>query len=306
MAFQGRRPVRLLGLAAIILFATNLYDPFQSTIFRARSFYGAYKVTELNNGQFRVLYHGTTAHGSERIRENTGDPVTSRPEPLTYYYVGGPYSEALNAIRRRAGGKLGRVALIGLGVGALVCYSLPGESWAIYELDPLISRIARDSGLFRSISMCGPDTPVVIGDGRLTLSEVKPGIDLLILDIFSSDSVPTHMLTREAFSSFKSRLAPHGAIAFNISNKNMELGEIVAASAAANHMVTAVKLDSPTSSSSTMRLRAEIAVVAQSLSDMNALHLDSSWRIVAPRPDVRGWTDDYSDIFGAILRKFEQ
>jgi spermidine synthase len=307
MAFQGSRPVRLLALAAVIFLVTNLYDPLQNTIYRARSFYGAYKVAELNNAKFRVLYHGTTAHGAEQIRDDTGAQLTSRPEPLTYYYAGGPYSEALYAVRALAGGNLNRVALVGLGVGALSCYAIPGETWTFYELDPLIVEIAHNTELFRTVSICAPKTPVIIGDGRLTLADAKPGIDLLILDIFSSDSVPTHMLTREAFSSFKSRLAPHGAIAFNISNKNMELASVVAASAAANGMVTAVKLDDKqTSPGLTLHFQAQIAVVTRSLADMKALNLGASWRIIKPRQDQRIWTDDYSDVFSAILRKMKE
>src|SRR4029077_21031636 len=99
----------------------------------------------------------------------------------------------------------------------------------IYELDPLIVDIARDRSLFRSVSTCAPHVRNVLGDGRLTVGATRSGIDLLVLDIFSSDSVPLHMLTREAFALYKARLSAHGAIAFNISNKNMELAAAFAA-----------------------------------------------------------------------------
>ena len=300
LAFQGRHPVRLIGFAAILLLATNLYDPSQSIVARARSFYGVYKVVDIDGGKFRVLYHGTTAHGSERRLDDEGNLATSAPEPLAYYYRGGPYSEAVYAVRAQHGGKIPRVALVGLGVGALTCYRQPGEDWTIYELDPLIVELAHDRTLLRSVSSCAPGTPVVLGDGRLTLRGAKTGIDLLMLDIFSSDSVPLHMLTREAFALYKSRLSAHGAIAFNISNKNLELADAVAASAAANSMVTAVKTDKP-QSPNTLRLRAEIAVVTKSAADMKALNLGAGWRIV--RPAARTWTDDYSDMLSAIIAR---
>ncbi|MGZ6021447.1 MAG: fused MFS/spermidine synthase [Rhizomicrobium sp.] len=300
LAFQGKHPVRLIGLAAILLIATNLYDPSQSVAFRARSFYGVYKVVDIDGGKFRVLYHGTTAHGSERRLDYKGAPLTTVPEPLAYYYRGGPFSEAVYAMRAQHGGRIPRVALVGLGVGALTCYRQPGEDWTIYELDPLIAEIAHDTSLFRSVSACAPQTPTVIGDGRLTLRSAKSGIDLLMLDIFSSDAVPLHMLTREAFALYKARLSQHGAIAFNISNKNMELADAVAASAAANGMVTAVKLDT-LQSPQTLRLRAEIAVVTKSLADMNALKLGAGWHIA--QPAARVWTDDYSDMLSAIIAK---
>jgi hypothetical protein len=300
LVFQGKHPVRLIGFAAILLLATNLYDPSQSIVARARSFYGVYKVVDIDGGKFRVLYHGTTAHGSERRLDDRGKPLTSAPEPLAYYYRGGPYSEAVYAVRAQHGGKIPRVALVGLGVGALTCYRQQGEDWTIYELDPLIVDIAHNKALLRSVSSCAPDTPVVIGDGRLTLRGAGAGIDLLMLDIFSSDSVPLHMLTREAFALYKSRLSEHGAIAFNISNKNLELADAVAASAATNGMVTAVKTDKP-QSPNTLRLRAEIAVVTKSTADMKALKLGTGWRVVEPAG--RAWTDDYSDMLSAIIAR---
>ena len=143
----------------------------------------------------------------------------------------------------------------------------------------------------------------MIGDGRLTLRNAKPGIDLLILDIFSSDSVPLHMLTREAFALYKARLSPHGAIAFNISNSNMELAEVVAAAAAANGMVTAVKLDHQPPAHS-LRLKAEIAVVTRSVADMRALRLGAGWH--SANPNARAWSDDYSDMLSAIITKLRQ
>jgi spermidine synthase len=226
--------------------------------------------------------------------------LTSRPEPLAYYYRGGPFFEAIDAMRTREGGTIPRVALVGLGIGALTCYRQPRENWTIYELDPLIVDIAHNRSLFRSVSTCAPNVHTVIGDGRLTLRAAKPGIDLLMLDIFSSDSVPLHMLTGEAFALYRARLSAHGMIAFNISNKNMELADAVTASAAANGMVTAVKV-APTPAAHTLRLRAEIAVVTRSLADMKALKLGPGWRIVEPKSRV--WTDDYSDMLSAILAK---
>lgn len=302
-AAQGRNPVRLIGLAALLFLVTDLFDPTQSIVARGRSFYGAYKVVELEHGRFRVFFHGTTAHGAEMIRDAHGHAVVGRPDPLTYYYRGGAYAEAVNAIRTRDAGHLQHVALVGLGVGTLTCYARPGENWTLYELDPLVAEIAKDRRLFRSLASCAPNASIVIGDGRLTLHDAKGGLDLLILDVFSSDSVPTHLLTKEAFALYRAKLAPHGVIAFNISNKNMELAGVVAASAAANGMVTAVKTGTRNvDTEHTLHLRAEIAIVAQSKADLAALHLGPAWQVVAASPRV--WTDDYSNVLSAILRKF--
>jgi hypothetical protein len=192
-------------------------------------------------------------------------------------------------------------------MGALSCQSRPDESWSFYELDPLSTQIAFDRSLFRSIALCTPGAPVIIGDGRLTLHQAKPGLDLLALDAFSSDSVPMHLLTREAFALYKSRLGPHGVIAINISNRNVELEDVIANSAAANGMVTSVALDTrKNDKAKTLRLNAEIAVVTRSSSDMAALKLGADWRLKAPEASVPVWTDDYSNILGAVLRKMRE
>ena len=103
-----------------------------------------------------MLYHGTTIHGAERVREADGTPVTGRPEPLTYYYFGGPISEGIAAARAAQGG-LGNVAVVGLGAGSLACHRQDGESWTFFEIDPEVVRLARDPNVFRFLSSCAPD-----------------------------------------------------------------------------------------------------------------------------------------------------
>jgi len=184
-----------------------------------------------------------------------------------------------------------------------VTRSVPGEDWTIYELDPLIVDIARNRKLFRSLSMCAPNAKIVTGDGRLTLREAKPDIDLLMLDVFSSDSVPVHMLTREAFALYRSRLAPHGALVVHISNAHLKLEDVVAASAEQNGMVTVVDAEGRIPLG-TIDYRAQVAVVVHSVEDLKALKLGKEWHLVAPA--ARPWSDDYSDIFGAMLAKWRQ
>ena len=299
LAFLGGTPARMIALAAAVLAAASFFHPSQTIVLEARSFYGVYKVVDVQDGKFRVLFHGTTAHGAEQIRDNAGRALEGRPEPLAYYPFDAAYGQAIKAVRARNGGTLNKVALIGLGVGALTCHAAPGEHWTIYELDPAMVEIAKDRRLFRSLSVCAPNAPVVLGDGRLTFRSAKAPIDLLLLDVFSSDSVPTHMLTKEAFALYKSKLAPHGAMAINVSNHNLELASVVAASAAANGMVTVVKTD-PRPPADSLRLQAQIAVVARP-ADLKALKLDPGWRIV--RPAQVAWSDDYSDVLAAILRR---
>lgn len=308
MALQGRAPARLLPLAALLFFGTSFYDPTNTHVVRMRSFYNVYKIVDLPPGKFRVLYQGTTAHGVEQVRGDDGALLNTRPEPLAYYYKGGPYNEAIEAVRALHGGALPQVALVGLGMGAQSCASKPGETWTYYELDPMIVAIAHDRSLFRSMTMCSPAASVVVGDGRLTLRQGKAEIDLLIMDTFSSDSVPLHMLTREAFAMYLSRLSPHGIIAFHITNKNMKLSDVVAASAASNGMVAVVKRDSKAGDdlNETLHFPAEIAVVARTVEDLDALRLSPDWRVVTPAAGTRVWTDDYSNVLTAILNKMRE
>lgn len=303
MAVSVKAPVRLLVLGCTTLLIASFYSPSFSVMLRARSFYGSYTV--FNIGDYRILYHGTTMHGAERVRDDKGNLLQGRPEPLSYYYAGGPYSEALSHTRAAAGGTFHNVALVGVGVGVLSCNARDGENWTLYELDPLDVRIAQNRNLFRSLDVCAKRQKIVEGDGRLMLKESKGPFDLIILDAFTSDSVPVHLLTQDAVALYKSRLSEHGALIFNISNRNIELASVVAASAAANGMAVAIKRDPRPSDQSHFKTAAEIAVVTRSAKDLAALDLGPSWYRRHYATDTRPWTDDYSDIPGAIWRKFE-
>ncbi|WP_367273930.1 spermidine synthase [Bosea sp. (in: a-proteobacteria)] len=197
-----------------------------------RSFFGIHRILEAEDGRFRSLAHGTTVHGVQRLRNDDGSPVTGRPEPLSYYFTGGGIADGIEALRRARGGVLGKVASVGVGTGSLACQTRPGEHWTFYEIDTRVVSIATDPAQFSFISQCAPDAPFVIGDARLTLADAAAGsLDLIVVDAFSSDAIPVHLLTREAMGLYLSRLAPGGALLFHISNRNMDLAPVVAATA---------------------------------------------------------------------------
>jgi spermidine synthase len=282
----------------------SLYTPGQGTVYQARSFYGVHRVVDIADGRFRLLFHGTTAHGGEQLLADDGSKISDRPSPLTYYYRGGPYSQAIDAARARAGGYLPRVGLIGLGAGISTCHRLEREAWDLYELDPLVIRIARNATLFRAVTACAPDAAIIAGDARLTLQKAKPGYDLLVVDAFTSDAIPVHLLTREAVALYKQKLGPNGVITFNISNRNLELPSVVAASAAANNLVTIVKRDgAKLDVQKSLKLNAEIAMVARSWDDFGTLKDDPSWKRMEATPGQSVWTDDYASIVSALVRK---
>jgi spermidine synthase len=305
MLVQRRDPARLAALAIVGFIVTGVWQPGLDVIETTRSFFGVHRVVEVAapTGTRRVLYHGTTIHGAERIGEIDGSATIGEPEPLTYYYRGGPISEGVAAARAAQGGLLKSVAVVGLGAGSLACHRQAGEAWTFFEIDPEVVRIARDPKLFRFLDNCAPSAPVVLGDARLTLAASAQQFDLIVLDAFSSDAIPSHLLTREALRSYLARLTPHGVIVAHISNRHLELASVVAAVGAAEGLTTVVRADDKATQFMTdFHAAALVAVLARHAPDLGALPDREGWRKV-DGGKVVAWTDDYSDIMGALRRK---
>jgi hypothetical protein len=303
MLFQAQRPARFAGLVVFTFLVTGLWQPGLGRVVTFRSFFGVHQVVDTADGTHRLLFHGSTIHGAERIRAEAGKLLPARPEPLTYYYFGGPISEAI-AAARGAQHRLDQVAVVGLGTGSLACHRREGEHWTFFEIDPEVIRIARDPDNFHFLSTCAPDERIVLGDARLTLSASSERYDLIVLDAFSSDAIPVHLLTREALGMYVERLTPHGVIAFHVSNRNMELASVVAAFGKAEGLAIYDKQDDQADDFTTdYRANAEVVVLARNAADLGDLPSWRSWRELDPTPGVAEWTDDYSDILRAILRK---
>ena len=297
-----RRDTALFAALAVVAFIiTGVWQPGLAVIETTRSFFGVHRVVETSTGTHRILHHGTTIHGAERVRESDGSPVTGRPEPLAYYYFGGPISEGVAGARAAQGG-LKTVAVVGLGAGGLACHRLAAESWTFFEIDPEVVRLARDPARFRFLSECAPDASIVLGDARLTLAASAQQFDLIVLDAFSSDAIPVHLLTREALRGYLARLSPHGVIVMHISNRHMELAKVVAAVAAAEGLAVVGKTDEK-ANNFTVDFRANAHVVALARNEVDVAPLVRAGWEKAASSTVAAWTDDYSDIMGAILRK---
>jgi hypothetical protein len=301
---QAEHPIRLVGLTAFVLVITAIYHPGTVQTETARSFFGVHKVIESYDGRFRMLYHGTTLHGAQRLRDDAGVPLTGRPEPLTYFYAGGPISEAI-AATRTAKGSLNRVAVVGLGTGSLVCHAKAGERWSYYEIDPVVARIARDPAKFRFLSDCAPNTNIILGDARLTIADATEPYDLIVLDAFSSDVVPVHLLTREAVGLYLSKLADGGVIAFHVSNRYLELASVVEEVAASYGLATYQKRDTAITGAEfkqNMYASSLVVAVARREEDLAPLRNRTGWGKYQAAGSVRAWTDDYSNILSAFWR----
>jgi hypothetical protein len=301
MLLQTKRPQRFLALVVLAFVVTGLWRVGVARIETARSFFGVHQVVETADRNYRLLFHGTTAHGAERVRDAAGQSVTGRPAPLTYYYFGGPLSDAIEAARG-ARGKLKQVAAVGLGTGSLACHKRAGEQWSFFEIDPVVIRIARDAGKFRFLSVCAPDIPIVPGDARLTLAASTAKYDLIVLDAFSSDAIPVHLLTREAFAGYLSRLATHGVIAVHVSNRHMELASVVAAVGEAEGLVAYFRRDDRANDFlKDFRANSEVVVLARKPADVGDLPKRAGWKRLESKSTP--WTDDYSNVLSAILRR---
>lgn len=302
MLFNTRRLALFFGIMVLAVAVSRFWTPGATSIHTTRSFFGVHQVVETIDRSHYLLFHGTTIHGAAHVRDESGRAKFGRPEPLTYYYFGGPISDAIEAARR-AHGTLDQVAIVGLGAGSLACHRRDDEQWTFFEIDPEVARIARDPALFRFLSACAPSASIVLGDARLTLAATPGRYDLIILDAFSSDAIPIHLLTREAFVGYLSRLAPHGVIVVHVSNRHMELANVVAAVGAAEGLVAYLKQDAAANNfDADYHANARVVVLAKEISDLNDLPLRTGWQRIV-NPGVTAWTDDYSNVLGAIARQ---
>jgi hypothetical protein len=306
-----RHPAKFAFAIAIALAMLHVYPDAEEKRETVRSFFGVHKIYEAINGQYRVLIHGTTVHGGQKLKDENGRPLTGRPELITYYHSRSPMAQAIPAIRARKGGPI-RVAVVGLGAGTLACFSQQGEEWRYFEIDASIVEIARDRPRFTFMQTCAPDAPIILGDARLTLAREPDGFyDLIILDAYSSDAIPVHLATREAMALYKRKLAPNGAVLMHISNRHFELSGVVAGICAANDLKTWVgadlarpaRADGTEDADPPYVYTSQIAICAAQPDDIGTLANSIYWEFIKPHPKERVWSDDYSNIIGALLKR---
>ena len=285
-----------VGIAAILgLVQTAPTDDRGSSavVARERSFFGVYAVTLKHDGRFAALVHGTTIHGAQHV-----DPGRRR-EPLTYFYRGGPVGSLFERLPNAGNRSIG---VVGLGIGTLACYRQPGEDWLFYEIDPLVTALARDESYFHYLADCAPDAPVIHGDARLSLERNADGqFDLLILDAFSSDAVPVHLMTREALALYRQKLGERGLLLVNITNRNVDLAPVLAALVADAGLSARTQRFVPDQSEFDGFIAASNwVIIAADETALAILDDDPQWQPLAPSPDTKPWTDDYSNIFRAM------
>jgi hypothetical protein len=269
----ARRPLRFgLSLAAVLIADPGALAQHARLLHQERSFFGVHRVMLTPDGAFHDLIHGTTLHGSQRVRPLVCNEATG------YYHPQGPAGDVFRELPGR-----------------------PGR-WTFYEIDPAVERIASDTDYFCYLSACPADHRIVLGDARRSIAAASERYDLMVFDAYTSDAIPVHLLTREALRLYASRLAPGGVIVFHLSNRYFDLVPVIAGLtrdaglecrvrtiAAVGEAADSLKLASST-----------YAVVARSAADFGALGADVRWARCEERAGVRVWTDDYSSLLSVL------
>jgi hypothetical protein len=292
--FAMDRPVRFGLCLGIVIFIANLTQSKDgnTVILRDRSFFGTHVVAQSKDGRMIQLLHGNTRHGMQD-REN---PRLA----LTYYHPSGPIGHVFNAFS----GPLAKkdVALVGMGVGSLASYGEPGQHMTFFEIDPVVRRVTTNPNYFTFIRDSRATVDIVMGDARLTLSEQPNGkFGLIVLDAFSSDAIPVHLLTREAFQMYVAKLAPNGVIAVHLSNRYLELEPVISAVAKSLRLQAKSFTDGVTiEERESGKNESTWAILARNESDFGPLNSDSNWGELETWTNQRPWTDDYSNVLGVF------
>lgn len=294
-AFLSRRRPLHMGIALAMVAVAGGFIRFDNRvpIHLERSFFGVHRV--VFSGRERVLLSGTTNHGAQSVN------AALKCEPLTYYSRGGPIGQLFDSLK--GGAKLSHIGVVGLGTASMAAYAAPDQQWTFFEINPAVERLARDPEYFTYLRDCAPQAKVVIGDARLMLaSQPAETFNVLVLDAFSSDSIPVHLMTREAMQLYVRKLAPGGLLAVHISNRYLELGPVVGATARAAGLTSIVQLHVPTSEQ--LAVSSEISLsrwvlMARNERDFGSLPNSGQWHTL---DDETGpvWTDDYSNVVGVM------
>jgi hypothetical protein len=253
-----------------------------------------YRVAIEHGGRYRRLVHGTTLHGLQAV-----DPARQR-EPLAYFHRTGPFGQAFAQLPNLSARS--HVAVVGLGIGTLASYATADQRWTFYELDPAVERLANTTAYFNFLGACGDRCRVTIGDARLSLADATPNqYELIVLDAFSSDAIPTHLLTSEALTLYRSRLAPGGVLAFHISNRNLSLGPVLARLAERHGLVAFRQYERLIDSQAFEgKSASDWVVMAAGVADLGPLVTDARWKRLVASPGDRLWTDDYSSVLSVL------
>ncbi len=289
-SLRGRPYAACATAASILVLGQSFLMP--ETLLKERSFFGTYSVRVRDN--LRVLEHGTTQHGAERLSD-----IGERPMPTSYYFPSAPMGRILGDQTLHGNETIG---IVGLGVGALVCYRQDGQMWHLYEIDAVVDRIARHSGLFDFMPKCAGDSPTHIGDARVVLESQDVTYDILVIDSYSSDAIPIHLMTTEAVSLYLDRLKDDGLVVFHISNRFFALEPVLARIARDLNLSAVVENFAPTNEEADQgAVGSDVVVFARMEERLTQLGVSVGGTWKALEADTKAaWTDDHSNLLGVL------
>jgi hypothetical protein len=304
------RPLRFaLGIAVLLSAMNHLTNSARTTLLMERTFFGVYTVSLDDTGQFIILKHGTTTHGAQST-----DPQKWR-DPLTYYVREGPTGQLFAALHSDP--RELSIGIVGLGTGAMACYRRPNDNLTFYEIDASIVSVAQDDRYFHYLDECAPSSRIVLGDARLSLArEPDNRFDVLVVDAFSSDSIPVHLLTREAIDLYFRKLGDEGLLLIHISNRYLDLEPVLGNLSQYAQRTGRIQTFLPEETDPATELSVEEIATQERSSEfrntsvwvllaaneraLGGIATDQRWRPLIPEPGVGLWTDDYSNIIKVL------
>ncbi|WP_421783697.1 spermidine synthase [Kiloniella litopenaei] len=307
------RPLRLALIVTTGLFIVPyILGSHKDVLFQERSFFGVYAVKEMSSGKAaapssnkiaHVAKHGTTIHGIQ---------VLGSLEPQSYYHQESGLGKLFESYKAKDK-KIRSVGAIGLGAGTAICYRQAEQNWTFFEIDPLVETMARDPKLFTYMQECADQAEIIIGDARLSLQNIPDGTyDLLIADAFSSDAIPLHLMTKEAFDLYKNKVKANGIVVLHISNRYFDLEHIVAATAKASGLTSRMYhytrqesdiAEHPFRYSATWVALAQNTKILDDLIPITNNTVDkeiNGWRELSFEETDSPWTDDYSNVLSTL------
>jgi hypothetical protein len=307
MLVNWRWPARQFMAALMMMIAITTLPSGVRKGDSQRSYFGVYRVSLSADGQWNTLVHGTTLHGAQRVRDSAGNPVADIT-PATYYHPESPMARSVGVAREiaKARGRQPRFGIIGLGTGSMACHAEAGDTWRFYEIDPLMVEIATKSERFTFLENCQPDADIVIGDARLTVAKERDGsFDLIIVDAFSSDAVPVHLMTAEALAMYVSKIASDGVVLLHISNRYLDLDAVLGATKPLVPGVFGKIISDDAADGSYAQSTSTVAIFARDEATLAKFDATGTPAPMDAR-GLRGWTDDYSDILGPFRSKYRK
>lgn len=302
VALVMRRGSARFAVAALaLLVGSEWIGATGRVLYHERTFFGVHEVLSDSRGSYHTLRHGTTRHGIQARFEE------GRRVPSTYYHRSGPLGDVMRVLEERDG--LKSAGFIGLGAGTAAAYAKPGSTFVFYEIDPAVVRIAQDPALFTyvadAVKQPGVRIGFITGDGRLTIRSADPGsYGLVVVDAFSSDAIPVHLITREAVEMYVEKLAPRGVLAFHVSNRYFDLTPVLARLADEFGLVAYLRNDIvvQTEQKAEGKLDSIWVVLARKNEDLGAIAKPGSmWVRMRGTPSMPLWTDDHANLLRVFV-----